>query len=401
MRYSYQARDKNGELQVGTVEAASREAALNILTGHELYVLSLESFKEIVWLNRIFKFFRRVKKKDLMVFSRQFATLLSAKIPLSSSLKTLSNQTQNLVLKETINEMISDVDAGLSLSQSLERHPNVFSEFFVNMVRSAEVTGRIESVMDFLAEYLEKETTLISRVRNALIYPVVVIILFVVVAGLMITLVLPQIAPIFEESGVKLPLFTRLLIGTGNFMVEWWWAVIAVLLLFIFLLIDYFRTAEGKIVYDEISLKLPVLGNLSRYLVMARFAEAASVLIRGGIPITQSIEIASHTIGNAVYKDILHEAAEKVRGGELMSQALESSGYFPALVCQLIAVGETTGRLEELLSRISAYYTREVDDLVANLVELIQPALIIVVGVFVGLLFASILLPIYDLAQVF
>lgn len=401
MKYSYQARDKNGELQVGTVEAVSREAALNILTGHELYVLSLESFKEAVWLDRILKFFRRVKKKDLMVFSRQFATLLSAKIPLSSSLKTLSNQTQNLILKETINEMISDIDAGLSLSQSLERHPEVFSEFFVNMVRSAEVTGRIESVMNFLAEYLEKETTLISRVRNALIYPVVVIILFIVVAGLMITLVLPQIAPIFEESGVKLPLFTRLLIGAGNFMVEWWWAVIVVLLLFIFLLIDYFRTAEGKTVYDEISIKLPVLGKLFQYLIMARFAEATSVLIRGGIPITQSIEIASHTIGNAVYKDILHQAAEKVRGGELMSQALESSGYFPALVYQLIAVGEATGRLEELLSRISAYYTREVDNLVANLVELIQPALIIVIGIFVGLLFASILLPIYNLAQLF
>jgi type IV pilus assembly protein PilC len=401
MKYSYQARTKNGELQVGTVEAVSRETAINILTGHELYVLSLEAFKEAVWLERIFRFFRRVKKKDLMIFSRQFATLLSAKIPLAGSLKTLSNQTQNLILRETINEVASDIDAGLSLSQSLERHPEIFSEFFVNMVRSAEITGRIESVMNFLADYLEKETALISRVRNALIYPAVVIVLFVVVAGLMVTLVLPQIAPVFEESGVKLPIFTLVLIATGNFMLEWWWAVIVVLLLFIFLLVDYFRTAEGKVVYDEISIKLPVLGRLFQKVIFARFAEAASVLIKGGIPITQAIEIASHTIGNVVYKDILHQAAERVRGGELMSQALESSGRFPALVCQLIAVGEATGRLEELLSRISTYYTREVDDLVANLVELIQPALIVIIGVFVGLLFASILLPIYNLALVF
>ena len=401
MKYSYQARTKTGELQAGTVEAASREAALNILTGNELYILSLESFKEIKWPERILGFFRRIKKKDLMIFSRQFATLLSAKIPLSSCLKTLYNQTQNLTLKETISEVVSDIDAGLSLSQSLERHPAVFSEFFVNMVRSAEVTGRIESVMSFLADYLEKEAGLISRVRNALIYPVVVIVLFVIVAGLMITLVLPQIAPIFKESGVVLPLFTRLLIGAGNFMVQWWWLVVALLILFVFLLFDYFRTAEGRIVFDELSIKLPVLGGLFQELIVARFAEATSILIKGGIPITQSIEIASHTIDNAVYKDVLHEAAEKVRAGELMSQALESSGYFPALVCQLVAVGEATGRLEELLSRISAYYTREVDDLVANLVELIQPALIIVIGVFVGLLFASILLPIYNLAQLF
>ena len=336
-----------------------------------------------------------------MVFSRQFATLLSAKIPLSSGLKTLYNQTQNLALKETINELVSDIDAGLSLSQSLERHPHVFSEFYVNMVRSAEVTGRIESVMDFLADYLEKEVALLSRVRNALIYPVIVIALFIVVAGLMVTLVLPQIAPIFKESGVKLPFFTLVLIGLGNFMLQWWWAILVILFLFIFLLFDYFRTAEGKIVYDELSIKLPVLGSLSQKVIIARFAEATSILIKGGIPITQAIEIASHTIDNAVYKDVLHEAAEKVRAGELMSESLEKSGAFPALVCQLIAVGEATGRLEELLSRVSAYYTREVDDLVANLVELIQPALIIVIGIFVGLLFASILLPIYNLVQLF
>ncbi len=401
MKYSYQARDKGGELQVGTVDAASREAALNVLSGHDLYILSLETFKESKWADRILQFFRRVKRKDLMVFSRQFATLLSAKISLSSGLKTLYNQTPNLALKETINELSSDIDAGLSLSQALERHPQVFSEFYINMVRSAEVTGRIESVMDFLADYLEKEVALVSRVRNALIYPVIVIILFVVVAGLMITLVLPQLAPIFKESGVSLPFFTMALINIGIFMAQWWWAVVVILLVFVFLLFDYFRTPEGRIVYDELSVKLPVLGGLSKKVIVARFAEATSVLIKGGIPITQAIEIASHTIDNVVYKDILHDAAEYIRAGELMSEALEKSRAFPALVCQLLAVGEATGRLEELLSRISNYYTREVDDLVANLVELIQPALIVVIGIFVGVLFASILLPIYNMAQMF
>jgi len=401
MKYNYQARTKTGELQAGTVESASREAALNILTGHGLFILSLDILKGTKWSERILQFFRRVKKKDLMVFSRQFATLLSAKISLSGSLKTLYNQTQNLTLKETINELVSDINAGLSLSQSLERHLHVFSEFFVNMVRSAEITGRLESVMDFLADYLEKEDALLSRVRNALIYPVIVIILFFIVAGLMITLVLPQISPVFKESGMNLPFFTVLLINMGDFMAEWWWIVLIIIFLFIFLLFDYFRTSEGRVVYDELSLRLPVLGNLSQKIIVARFAEATSVLIKGGIPITQAIEISSHTIDNSVYKDILHEVAEKVRAGELMSESLEKSGSFPAIVCQLVAVGETTGRLEELLGRISTYYTREIDDLVNNLVELIQPALIIFVGVSVGLLFASILLPIYNMAQLF
>lgn len=383
------------------MEAVNRETALAVLAGHELFVLSLEIPGKTGWLQRMLQFFRRVKRKDLMVFSRQFATLLSAKISLSASLKTLYNQTPSLILKEIINDINVDIDAGLSLSQALERHPQVFSDFFVNMIRSAEITGRMEAVMSYLADYYEKESVLLGRVRNALIYPVILIVMFIGVAVLMVTFVLPQITPIFEESGVSLPFFTKILISVGNFMLGWWWLVLLFLFLFIFLAVDYFRSSEGKIVYDELSLKLPVLGNLLQKMLIARFAEAASVLVKGGVPITQAIEVSSRTIGNVVYKEILHEAAERVRAGELMSQALEFSGYFPALVCQLTAVGETTGRLEELLSRISQYYSREVEDMVSNLVELIQPALIAAIGIGIGLLFASILLPIYNMAQVF
>lgn len=401
MKFFYRARTKTGELQVGSVEAVNRETALAVLTGHELFVLSLEIPGKTGWLQRMLQFFRRVKRKDLMVFSRQFATLLSAKISLSASLKTLYNQTPSLILKEIINDISVDIDAGLSLSQALERHPQVFSDFFVNMIRSAEITGRMEAVMSYLADYYEKESVLLGRVRNALIYPIILIVMFIGVAILMVTFVLPQITPIFEESGVSLPFFTKILIGAGNFMLGWWWLVLLFLFLFIFLAADYFRSSEGKIVYDELILKLPILGSLFQKMLIARFAEAASVLVRGGVPITQAIEVSSHTIGNVVYKEILHEAAERVRAGELMSQALEFSGYFPALVCQLTAVGETTGRLEELLSRISQYYSREVEDMVSNLVELIQPALIAVIGIGIGLLFASILLPIYNMAQVF
>lgn len=401
MKFFYRARTKTGELQVGSVEAVNRETALAVLTGHELFVLSLEIPGKTGWLQRMLQFFRRVKRKDLMVFSRQFATLLSAKISLSASLKTLYNQTPSLIFKEIINDISVDIDAGLSLSQALERHPQVFSDFFVNMIRSAEITGRMEAVMSYLADYYEKESVLLGRVRNALIYPIILIVMFIGVAILMVTFVLPQITPIFEESGVSLPFFTKILIGAGNFMLGWWWLVLLFLFLFIFLAADYFRSSEGKIVYDELILKLPILGSLFQKMLIARFAEAASVLVRGGVPITQAIEVSSHTIGNVVYKEILHEAAERVRAGELMSQALEFSGYFPALVCQLTAVGETTGRLEELLSRISQYYSREVEDMVSNLVELIQPALIAAIGIGIGLLFASILLPIYNMAQVF
>ncbi len=402
MKFAYTARTQGGELQTGSVEAVNREAALNILTGHQLFILTIESLERRRFADTLFGFFNRVKLVDLVVFTRQFATLLEAKIPLSDALKTLSRQTRNVILKETVGELSADIDAGLTLSQALEKHGKIFNEFFVNMVRSAEVTGRMEEVMTFLADYLEKEAALLSKVRNALIYPVIVVALFVVVAGLMLTTVIPQVKPIFEEAGIQLPFFTKILLSSGDFLLNWWWALILVAAVLFFLVIDYLETEEGKAVFDQFRVEVPVIGNLFRKLYVARFAEALSVLLKGGVPVAQAIEIAGHTIGNYVYQDLLHEAAEGVRRGELLSQIFERDQvYFPPLVSQMIAIGESTGRLDDMLSRISKFYTREVDNIVGNLVELIQPALMVSIGVLVGLLFASILLPLYDLAQAF
>ncbi|MDP3947146.1 MAG: type II secretion system F family protein [bacterium] len=402
MKFAYSARTQAGEMQAGSVEAVNREAALNILTGHQLFVLSIESMDRPRMADKLFGFFNRAKLSDLVIFTRQFATLLEAKIPLGDSLKTLEKQTRNAILKETIQEVSSDIDAGLALSQALEKHGKIFGEFYVNMVRSAEVTGRMEEVMTFLADYLEKEAELLSKVRNALIYPIIVVTLFVVVAGLMLTTVIPQVKPIFEESGVDLPFFTKALLVSGDLLLNWWWALLMVIAVIFFLLIDYLETEEGRAVFDELRVKVPVVGNLFRKLYVARFSEALSVLLKGGVPVAQAIEIAGHTIGNYVYQDLLHEVAEGVRRGELMSQIFERSPvYFPPLVAQMISIGESTGRLDDMLSRVSRFYTREVNDIVNNLVELIQPALMIAIGALVGLLFASILLPLYDLAQAF
>ncbi|MEK7146960.1 MAG: type II secretion system F family protein [Patescibacteria group bacterium] len=401
MKFKYQARTKTGELQAGTVDATSREAALNILTGHELYILSLENIEKIRWYEGIINFFSRVKTQHLMIFTRQFATLLSAKSPLSSSLKSLYQQTDNVFLKEAIFEIISDIDAGLSLSQALDRHRNIFSSFYVNMVRSAEVSGRMEEAMDFMANYLEKEVRVGSRIKNALIYPVFVLGLFAIVGGILVSVVFPELKPIFEEADVALPLLTRILLFSGDFIAGWWWAISIIFGVFVFLMIDYFQTSEGRAVFDEIKIRLPVLGGFAKKLYVARFAQATSVLIRGGIPVTQAIEIAGNTVGNVVYQDILREAAEGVRRGELLSQALGRSVYFPPLVSQMVAIGETTGRLDDLLDKIAVFFTQQVDDAAANLVELIQPSLMAFIGIAVGLLFASILLPIYDLARAF
>ncbi|MFA5098775.1 MAG: type II secretion system F family protein [Candidatus Paceibacterota bacterium] len=402
MKFKYNARTQQGELQTGFVDAATREAAANILTGHDLFVLSLESVERRRWYDFVLNFFNRVKSVDLMIFTRQFATLMESKVPLNTVLKTLYKQTNNLILKEAVFEVSSDIGAGLSLSQALERRNGIFSEFYLNMIRSAEITGRLEEAAKFLADYLEKESIWKSKIRSAMIYPIIVVIMFLAVAGIMVVVVFPQIAPVFQETGMDLPILTKILLSSGDFILQWWWAIFLILIIFIFVIVDYFHTPEGEAVFDEISIKFPILGNLFKKIYISRFAESTNILIKGGIPITQAIGIAANTMGNVVYRDILLEIAEGVRGGELLSDLLaKNEYYFPILVSQMVAIGEGTGRLDSILSKVSDFYTREVNDALNNLVELIQPLLIAGVGVLIGLLFASILIPIYNLAQAF
>lgn len=402
MKFRYSARTKAGELQIGYVEAVNKEAAANILNGHGLFILSLEEVTTNRWYQRLFGFFNKVRSKDLMIFTRQLATMLTAAIPLSDALKSLYRQTQNPILREAVFEISTDIDSGLSFSQSLEKQSHIFSDFYINLIKSAEVTGEVESAMEFLADHLEREQLLVSKIRNSLIYPAFVIALFIITAGILLGVVFPQLEPIFTESQVELPLISRAFLQTGRFIANWWLAVLTAVIIMLILLIDYFRSKEGKIVLDEIILHLPVFGNLLRQVYVARFAEAANVLIKGGIPIAQAIEIASNTINSVIYKDALKQIANKLRGGGLLSQALEEDDkYFPPLVSQMVAIGEKTGRLDEMLQKVYDFYSREINSLVNGLVELIQPILILIIGGLVGLLFAAILLPIYNLVQVF
>ena len=262
MKYKYTARTKEGELQAGSVEAPSNEAAANILNSHELFVLSLEGAEAKRWLDGVLAFVNRVKLGDVMVFTRQFATLLESQVPLGESIRSLHQQTRNPILKEAIYEIASDIDAGLSLSQSLERQNAVFSDFYINMVRSAEITGRLENSLSFLADYLEKETVWHLKIRNALIYPAFIVSLFFGVVVILLTVVFPKLSSVFEESNVKLPLITKILLSGGNFMLEWWWLVILLAILLIAVFVNYFKSLEGGIVLSELIFRTPVFGEL-------------------------------------------------------------------------------------------------------------------------------------------
>jgi type II secretory pathway component PulF len=402
MKYRYQAKTKEGEMQVGYVEAANRDSAINILSGHNLFILKLEEAEKSHWYDRLSSYWSGVKRQDMVIFTRQLATLLEARLSLNRALQTLQEQTENPTLKEAIFQIAQDVDSGLSFSQALERQSGIFSEFFVSMVRSAEVTGNLDQVAGFLADYAEREATLITKVRSAMIYPAIIVGLFVVVAIIMITVVFPQIAPIFEQSGVELPTLSYILINSGAFLSRFWLLILIIAVVLVFMLLDYLRTPEGKALADDFKIRFPLVRRVYLPVTVSRFATAAAMLSRGGVPVAQAMEIVGETVDNVLYRDILHEVSDAVRQGIPLSEAIAKyPDYFPQLVPQMLAVGEATGQMNEVLMRIANFYSREADSIVNNLVDLIQPVLMIGIGVMVGLLFAAILLPLYRLTSAF
>lgn len=402
MKFKYQARTKEGEMQVGVVEAGSKDGAVNILASHNLYILKIEAEEKEGWLERLGGAFSGVKRDDMVVFTRQLATLLEARLSLNKALNTLRDQTPNEVLKEAIVEVAQDIDSGLSFSQALGRQNEIFSTFFISMVQSAEVTGNLDQTMKFLADYIEREAILVSKARSAMIYPAIVVALFLIVAFLMLTIVFPQIKPIFDESNVALPLLTQVLIAAGTFMSKYWIAVLVAFFISIFALADYARTKEGRALTDDLKVRLPVIRGVFLPITLTRFANASAMLIKGGVPIAQAMEIVGETVDNILYRDVLRDISEKLRQGNSLSQAIaDYPKYFPVLVSQMIAVGEATGQIDEMFMRVSSFYGRQSDGVVNNLVELIQPILMIGIGLMVALLFAAILMPLYSLTSAF
>lgn len=398
MRYKYQAKTKEGEPQVGFVEAGNREAAVSILSGHQLFVLSVQEVEKPNWFDRVARYFGRVKRKDFMIFSRQMATLFGAQLPLTEVLQTLQKQTKHPVLKEAILQISEDVDAGLAFSQALERQEEVFSQFYISMVRSAEVTGNLDKIVGFLADYEEKEYTLLTKARSALIYPGIIIGLFIVVAIVMITVVFPQLEPVFTQSGIELPLFTKILIGSGSFLRQWWIGVILLFGFIITVLLDYLQTAEGKAMQDDLMVRLPIVKRIYLPLTITRLSNAASMLLMGGVPVAQAIEIVGQTIDNVLYRDLLLDVSQEVRQGIHLAEALEKyPAYFPPLATQMVGVGESTGQVAAMFAKVAEFYGKEADNLINNLVDLIQPVLMIGIGLMVGILFASVLMPLYQL----
>jgi type II secretory pathway component PulF len=398
MKFKYQAKTKEGETQVGFVEAGNRDGAANILANHSLFVLSIEEAGTVHWYDRISAYFERARWKDLVLFTRQLSTLLAARLPLNNALKILYDQTANTTLKEAVLVMSEDIDSGLSFSQAMERQGNIFPSFYVEMMRAAEVTGNMNETAGFLADYTERESILAVKASSALVYPAVILALFIVVAFIMVTFVFPQVGAVFAQNGVALPWYTQALLGSGDFLSKWWPAFMVAVVILGGVILDYFRTDEGIALLDSAKINFSLTKKIYIPLAMARFGNAMALLIHGGIPIAQALEIIKHMVGNVSYEEVIGDVANEVRQGELLSKSIAKyPDFFPDIVSQMAAVGETTGKTEDMFTRIANIYTREADAIMNNLVDIIQPALMIGMGIMVGFLFAAILVPIYRL----
>ncbi|MBI4118788.1 MAG: type II secretion system F family protein [Parcubacteria group bacterium] len=400
MKFNYQARTAGGVVQTGTVEAPTKDTAIETLHRYGLIILEIAEEKKGFGLSlgSELPFFNKVKSQDIVVFSRQLAVLFDAQVPLVQALRTLAEQSPP-TLKKIVVEIAGDVDSGTALSQSLEKFSKVFSFFYVSVVRAGEASGRLQEVLNYLADHEERSYDLNKKVKGALTYPIFIISSLVAVGAAMMIFVVPQLTSVLEESGQELPVLTKLIIALSDFLRGYWWLGILIIIGIVVGIMYALKTPAGRDYWDKIKLKLPIFGNIFKKIYLARFSENLSTLIKGGIPIIQSLTITADVVGNAVYKAIILKAREEVRRGSTINSVFASSASVPPMVAQMIMIGEQTGRLDVLLNKVAVFFKKDVDNIMENLTSLIQPVLILILGGAAGVLVAAILLPIYNLSS--
>ncbi|MDA1334893.1 MAG: type II secretion system F family protein [bacterium] len=404
MIFTYQARTADGATRNGTIEAPSLDSAVQSLQRQNLIIVSLlEADQKGKWYERSLGTFTRIKPRDIMLLSRQLSTLFEAKVPVVQTFRTLIGDgtgTTSSARKQLI-EVLEDVQGGMSMSQAMSKHPKVFSAFFVSMVRSGEESGKLDEVFLYLADYLERNYILVQKARNALVYPGFILMAFLVVLILMLTVIIPKLSLIIAETGQQLPIYTRAIIAASDFLRAYGIIFIFLGIGGIIFLFRYLRTPAGQRAWSRTQISLPIVGELFRKLYLARLADNLQTLINGGIPIVRALQITADVVGNEVYRGIVLEAVEAVRGGSTIADAFAKHKEIPPLLTQMMKVGEETGKLDQILKALSRFYAREVDSMVDNLVSLIEPVLIIVLGAGIGLIVASVLVPIYNLTAAF
>ncbi|MEK7208642.1 MAG: type II secretion system F family protein [Patescibacteria group bacterium] len=398
MIFNYQATNKDGQEQSGTVEAPNVNLAIASLQNRGLIIVDIKAEGAGSWLTRLLSS-SRVKNKDVVMLSRQIATLFEAKVSALSTFRMLATESENPNLRRILTEITDDIKAGVPISDALSKHPKVFSDFYVHMVAAGEESGKISDNFNYLADYLERAYELSSKARNALIYPAFIILSFVGVMILMLTFVIPRLTDILKETGQEIPIYTKIVIGISDFFVNYGVFLFILLVILAVFVTRYVKTNIGKASLSRFKLAVPYIGNLYRKIYLSRIADNLSTMLTSGISMVRAIEITSEVVDNEVYRGILIEAGANLKSGSLISAVMYKYHEIPTIMVQMMKVGEETGKLGFVLQTLSRFYRREVENEIKTLVDLIEPAMIVILGVMVGILLTSVLMPIYNLAQ--
>ena len=398
MLFKYHAIDQDGHERDGTIEAPSKDVAISALQRRNLIISVIESAEKRSLFDINISFFSGISNKDIVILSRQIATLFEAQVSVLRIFRLLAAEVDNKQLSIILSAIGDDLQGGSPISKALSRHPKVFSVFYVNMVHAGEESGKLSETFVYLADYLDRSYSIISKTENALIYPAFVIAVFFGVMTLMLTMVIPKISAVLLDSGQAIPIYTKIVIGFSNFFVNYGIFVLIALVAFVFYLIQLWRTEHGRFVLDNLKLSVPYVGDLYKKLYLARIADNFSTMLLSGVSVVEAIEITGSVVDNSVYNDILKKVGADVKGGSSISDALGRHPEIPGIMVAMTKVGEETGELGKILSTLAKFYNREVVNAVDTLVNLIEPIMIVLLGLGVGILLSAVLLPIYNLA---
>jgi len=391
--FTYTARAFNGDLRTATIDASSRDDVIAQLRKQRLSVVKIDQ-------DAAKKVGRgAIKTRDVVIFTRQFSTMINSGLPLVQALTILAEQTDNKALAEVTRKVVFDVESGNTVADALSKHPRAFTNLYVNMVAAGEAGGILDTILLRLATFLEKNDALVRKVKGAMIYPAVIMSVAAIAVVVLLIFVIPVFAGMFASAGQALPLPTRIVIGASGFLRSYWWIIGAIFIVGGYSGKKYYATPSGKLVIDRFMLRMPVLGDVLRKSAVSRFTRTLGTLISSGVSILEGLEITAKTAGNRVIQDAIMQSRSSIAGGDTIAQPLQKSKVFPPMVISMIAVGEQTGGLDEMLSKIADFYDEEVDAAVSNLLSLLEPIMIVFLGVVVGGMVVAMYLPIFDMVN--
>ncbi|HZF69022.1 MAG TPA: type II secretion system F family protein [Gemmatirosa sp.] len=391
--FAYTARLPNGDLRSAIIEALSRDDAVARLRAQRLSVVKLDEATKKPGANG------KVPMRDVVIFTRQFSTMINAGLPLVQALDILARQSDNKNLAAVTRAVVYDVESGATVADAMRNHPKAFSDLYVNMVAAGEAGGILDTILNRLAEFLEKNDALVRKVKGAMIYPAVIMGVAVLAVVILLWKVIPVFREMFASVSLELPLPTKIVIGMSDFLMAYWWALIGGGALLVVAVQRYYATSDGKLQIDRMLLKVPVIGDVLRKSAVSRFTRTLGTLISSGVAILDGLEITARTAGNRVVHDAILQSRASIAGGDTIAAPLAKSQVFPPMVISMIAVGEQTGGLDTMLSKIADFYDQEVDAAVGALISVLEPVMIVVLGVVVGGMIVAMYLPIFDMVN--